>query len=63
MNQRISALRTSQIDENHLDEDSDSYNWEIFSLLFHNYYSYLIHSFKHEFQLFLHLLTSYNTLL
>jgi hypothetical protein len=63
MNQQISALRTPQIDANHLDEDFNSYNWEIFSSLFRNSYSYLIHSFKHEFQLFLRLLTSYNTLL
>jgi hypothetical protein len=31
MNQQVSSLRTSQIDANHLDEDFNSYNWEIFS--------------------------------
>ncbi|UJR36771.1 hypothetical protein I4U23_029484 [Adineta vaga] len=59
----MSALRTPQIDANHLDEDFQSYNWEIFSSLFRHSYSHLIHSLKHEFQLFLRLLTSYNTLL
>jgi peroxin-2 len=63
MNTQMSALRTPQIDANLLDEDFHSYNWEIFSSLFRHYYSHLIHSFKHEFQLFLRLLTSYNTLL
>jgi peroxin-2 len=62
MAQAMFALRTPQIDANHLDEDFNSYNWEIFSSLFRNSYSHLIHSFKHEFQLFLRLLTSYNTL-
>ncbi len=57
------ALRTPQIDANLLDEDFQSYNWEIFSSLFRHSYSHLIHSFKHEFQLFLRLLTSFNTLL
>jgi len=63
MNQQISSLRTPQIDANLLDEDFNSYNWDIFSSIFRHYYSHLIHSFKHEFQLFLRLLTSYNTLL
>ena len=63
MNNQISALRTPQIDANYLDENFNSYNWDIFSSLFRNYYSHLTHSFKHEFQLFLRLLTSYNTLL
>ena len=57
------ALRTPQIDANLLDEDFHSFNWEIFSSLFRYSYSHLIHSFKHEFQLCLRLLTSYNTLL
>jgi len=57
------ALRTPQIDSNLLDEDFQSINWEIFSSLFRYNYSHLIHSFKHEFQLFLRLLTSFNTLL
>lgn len=62
MNQQISSLRTPQIDANLLDEDFQSYNWEIFSSIFRHYYSHLIHKFKHEFQLFLRLLTTYNTL-
>lgn len=57
------ALRTPQIDSNLLDEDFQSYNWEIFSSLFRFNSSHLSHSFKHEFQLFLRLLTSFNTLL
>ncbi|CAF0798545.1 unnamed protein product [Adineta ricciae] len=63
MNEQMFALRTPQIDANQLDEDFHSYNWEIFSSLFRHSYSHLIHSFKHEFQLFLRLLTSYHTLL
>ncbi|CAF3810874.1 unnamed protein product [Adineta steineri] len=63
MDKQMFALRSPQIDANHLDEDFNSYNWEIFSSLFRNSYSHLIHTFKHEFQLFLRLLTSYNTLL
>ncbi|CAF0768055.1 unnamed protein product [Rotaria sordida] len=63
MDEQMTALRTPQIDANYLDEDFNSYNWDMFSSLFRNYYSHLTHSFKHEFQLFLRLLTSYNTLL
>ena len=59
----MSALRTPQIDANLLDEDFHSYNWQIFSSLFRHNYSYLTHSLKHEFQLFLRFLTSYHTLL
>lgn len=62
MSEPITALRTPQIDAHYLDEDFHSYNWDIFSSLFRNYYSYLTHSYKHEFQLFLRLLTSSNTL-
>ena len=63
MDPSMSALRTPQIDANHLDEDFQSYNWESFSSLFRYSSSHLIHSFKHEFQLFLRLFTSSNTLL
>lgn len=62
-NNPMLALRTPQIDAHHLDEDFNAYNWELFSSLFRHSYSHLTHSFKHEFQLFLRLLTSYNTLL
>lgn len=62
MSERLVTLRTPQIDANLLDEDFSSYNWEIFSSLFRFQYSHLVHTFKHEFQLFLRLLTSYNTL-
>ena len=63
MDRQMFALRTPQIDVNDLDEEFDSFNWDSFSSLFRNYYSYLIHSYKHEFQLFLRLLTSFNTVL
>ena len=59
----MSALRTPQIDANYLDEDFQAFNWESFSQLFRYSSSHLIHSFKHEFQLFLRFFTSANTLL
>ncbi|CAF2046583.1 unnamed protein product [Rotaria magnacalcarata] len=62
MSEPIAALRTPQIDANYLDEDFNAYNWDMFSSLFRIYYSHLIHSFKHEFQLFLRVLTSCNTI-
>ena len=62
MDQPINALRTPQIDANYLDENFEAYNWEMFSSLFRYVHSTWVHSLKHEFQLFLRLITSYNTL-
>ncbi|CAF4801275.1 unnamed protein product, partial [Rotaria sp. Silwood2] len=45
MDKHMTALRTPQIDANYLDEDFNSYNWDIFSSLFRYYYSHLTHSF------------------
>jgi hypothetical protein len=57
------ALRTPHIDSNYLDESFHSYNWDMFSSLFRYSHSHLIHSFKHEWQLFVRLIISSNTLL
>ena len=62
MDPTLTALRTPQIDAYQLDEDFQSYNWELFSSLFRYSSSHLIHSLKHEFQLFLRLLTAANTI-
>ncbi|CAF2514023.1 unnamed protein product [Rotaria sp. Silwood2] len=62
-NKQLPALRTLQIDANYLGKDFNSYHWDIFSSIFHNNKSHPIDSFRHEFQLFLCLLISYNRLL
>ena len=61
MSEPVAALRTPQIDAAYLDGEFQSYNWDMFSSLFRS--SHVIHTFKHELQLFLRLLTSSQTLL